>query len=42
MCDRAVYTRATTIKYVPQCYKTQEMYNKVVPTCFLEFNSIPD
>ena len=31
-----------TIKFVPECYKTQEMYNKNVITCFFLFGSAPD
>ena len=41
MCDEAVDTHPTTIKYFPECYRTQEMCNKAVHRCFL-FDSIPD
>ena len=34
MCDKAVYTHPTTIKYVSECYKTQEVCNKAVHRCF--------
>ena len=42
MCDKVVNTYPSTIKYVPKCYKTQEMCNKTVNSCFFVFDSIPD
>ena len=38
MCDKAVNTHSPTIKYVPKCYKTQEMCNKAANFIF---GSIP-
>ena len=32
----------STIKFVPQCYKTQQMCYKAVHGCFSVFDSIPD
>ena len=40
MCDRDVDTYPSTIKFVPECHKIQEMYNKAVNRCFFVFNSI--
>ena len=37
MCNKAVDTHPSTIKYVPKCYKTQEICNKAVHRCFLYF-----
>ena len=37
MCDKAIDTRPTTIKYVPECYKTQGMCYKAVHRCLLVF-----
>ena len=42
MCDKAVGTYPTTIKFVPECFMTQEMCDKSANICFLVFNSIPD
>ena len=42
MCDKSVDTHPPTTKYIPQCHKTQEMYNKPVHSCFFVFDSIPD
>ena len=35
MLDKAVNTYPSTIEFVPECYKTQEMSNKAVKRCFL-------
>ena len=35
MCDKAVNTYPSTIKFVSECYKTQEMCNKSVNRFFL-------
>ena len=35
MLDKAVNTYPSTIEFVPECYKTQEMSNKAVNRCFL-------
>ena len=42
MCDKAVSTYPSTIKFVPECFMTQEMFDKAVNRCFFVFNSIPD
>ena len=42
MCDKAVDTHPSTIKFVPECYKTQELCHKVDNRCFFVFGSIPD
>ena len=35
MCDRPVDTYPSTLKFVLECYKTQETYIKAVNRCFL-------
>ena len=42
MCNKAVNTYPSAIRFVPEYYKTQEIGNKVVHTCFSVFNSIAD
>ena len=42
MCDKAVDTYPPTIKFVPECYNTQEIRDKAVHICFFVFDSIPD
>ena len=42
MCDKAVNTYPSAIKFVPECIMTQEMSNKVVNTCFFLLGSIFD
>ena len=42
MCNKAVDTHPSTIKFVPECYKTQEMCFEAVNGCFLVFDSITD
>ena len=37
MCDKAVNTYHSTIQFVPDCYKAQEMGDKAVNKCFLAF-----
>ena len=37
MCDKAVKTYDSTIQFVPDCYKTQEMCDKTVNRCFVVF-----
>ena len=41
MCDKAVNTCPSTIKFVPEFYKTQKVCNKWVKICFFVFDSIP-
>ena len=40
MCDKAVDDYPSTTQNVPECYKTQEMCNKAVNTCFFLFGSV--
>ena len=35
MCNKAVDTYPSTIKFVPECYKAQEMCHEAVNRCFL-------
>ena len=42
MCDKAVDTHNSTVKYVLECYKSQEMCYEAVPRCFFVFDSVPD
>ena len=42
MCGKAVDTHPSTIKFVPECYKTQEMCYKAVNRCFFGIDSISD
>ena len=37
MCDKAVNNYPSTIKFVTECYKTQEICDKGVNRCFLCF-----
>ena len=37
MCDKAVYAYPSTTKFFPECYKDQEMCNKVAIRCFCLF-----
>ena len=41
MCDNGVSTYPSTKKFVPEYYKTQEMYDKALNTCFFVFIYIP-
>ena len=40
MCDKAVNTYTSTIKFIPECVMTQEMCDKAVNRCFFVFYSI--
>ena len=42
MCDKADSTYPSTIKFVPECVMSQEMYDKAVNRCFFLFYSIPN
>ena len=42
MCIKATDNYPSTIKYVPDWYKTQEMCIRAVNTCSFVFNSVPD
>ena len=41
MCDKAVNSYPSTIKFVPECYKIKESH-KAVHRCFFVFDFIPD
>ena len=40
MCDKAVNTYPSIIKFVPECFMTQEICEKAANRCFLTFDSI--
>ena len=42
MSSKVVNTFSSTIKFVPECCKTQEMRDVVADTCPFLFNTIPD
>ena len=42
MCDNALNTHPSTIKFVPEYLMTQEMCDKAVNRCFFVFQSIPN
>ena len=42
MCEKAVDSYPSTIKFVPECIMTQEMCNKAANRYYFVFNSIPD
>ena len=42
MCDKTVNTYLSTVKFVPECFVTQEMCNKAVNRCFFVTDSVPD
>ena len=43
MCDKAVDTYPSAIKFVSECFMTQEMCDdEAVDRCFCVFDSIPD
>ena len=42
MCDEAVDTYHSLIKYAPDQFKTQEMCDKAVFRCRFVFDSVPD
>ena len=42
MCDKAVDAYPFTIKFVPECYKIQEMCDKAVNRCFFVSDSVSD
>ena len=35
MCDKAVNTHLSAIQFIPECYKTQEMCDKLLIDVFL-------
>ena len=42
MCNNAVNTHGSTIEYIPDRFKIQEMCEKAVDRCFLVFYSVLD
>ena len=42
MCEKAVDSYPSTIKFVPECIMTQEMCDKAANRYYFVFNSIPD
>ena len=42
MCDKTVNTYPSTIKFVPECFMTQEVRDKAGNICFFVFDSIPN
>ena len=42
MCDKAVNTFPSTTTFVPECYKTQKMFDKAVNRYFSVIASVPD
>ena len=41
ICDKAVSTYPSTVQFVPNCYKTQEMCDEAFKKYFIEFIDIP-
>ena len=37
MCDKAVDTHSYAIEFVPECYKTQNVYDKALNEYFIAF-----
>ena len=42
MCDKVVNTHPSTIQFVTDCYKTQEICDEAFNKCFVEVFDIPD
>ena len=42
ICDKAVNTYPSTIQFVSDCYKTQEMCDETFNKYFIEFIDVPD
>ena len=42
MCGEVADYYPSTIQFVPECYKSQEMFNKFVNTCFFPSDSVPE
>ena len=42
MCDKAVDNHSSTVEYVPDLFKTQEIGNKEVHRYFFVSDSLPD
>ena len=41
MCDKSVNTHPATIEFVPECYKTQQMWDKAVTRCVFSLILFP-
>ena len=42
MCNKAVGIYSTAMQFVPECYTSQEIYDKAVDACYFVFDSVPD
>ena len=42
MCDRVISEDPCSIRYVPDQYKTQQMYDEAVDACLAVLKSVPD
>ena len=42
MCNKAVGTYPSAIKFVPEYYKSHEICDKAVDTCPFDIDSVPD
>ena len=42
MCNKAIGTYHSPMQFVPECYKSQEMFDKAVNTCRFVSDSVPD
>ena len=42
MCDKAVKSYPSAIKFVPECFVTQKLCGEAVNRCFFVFDSIAD
>ena len=40
MCDKAVSTYSSTMKFVPECIMTKEMCSKAVSRCFFRCDGV--
>ena len=42
MCNKVINLYTFAIKFVPKCYRTQEMYAEVINTCPFVFDYVSD
>ena len=42
MCNKVINLYPSAIKFVPKCYRTQEMCAEVINTCPFVFDYVPD
>ena len=42
MCNKAILANGGALEFVHERYKTQEMFEKAVNTCFFVFVSVSD